>query len=196
MIRPLWAALLLGCVPKTPPQAQAKQWVELPVTYETMTLTDLARPLPPSPHPCQVGSRQDGPVLTELVACGDRGVSRVMVLPAEAPPPADMLAMAQGALARPGVTLETQDIAFPANERTMAGQRIFRNTGAELVFSALAVVHPEGPWPELLTCSAPKPVPGLEAWCAAAIQALMMPDDAGRMGVTGPPTPPSRLPPG
>jgi len=192
MIRAMGVAALVGCAPKTPPEPAASERVELPVTYQTMTLTDLARPLPPSPQPCVIGSRQDGPVLTELVACGDRGVSRVMVLPAEAPPPAEMLSMAQGALARPGLVLETQEIAFPANGRTMAGQRIFRNTGSELVFAALAVVHPEGPWPELLTCSGPSPVDGLEAWCAAAIQALMLPDDAGRMGVTGPPTPPPR----
>ena len=177
---------LAACAPKTPPPPPRSELVELPVTYQPISLTSLARPLPPSPLPCRVGSRQDGPVLTELVACGDRGVSRVMVLPAEAPAPADMLQMAHDALVMPGDVLETYPIAFPANGRTMDGHRIFRNLGSSREFAGLAVVHPEAPWPELLTCSGPKPVPGLEDWCAAAIQALVLPDDAGRMGLSAP----------
>lgn len=181
-MRPVLLLALAACAPKAPPPPPRSTRVTLPVTYQPISLTSLARPLPPAPEPCQVGSRQDGPVLTELVACGDRGVSRVMVLPAEAPAPSDMLRMGKEALAAPGEVLETFPISFPANQRSLDGHRIFRNTGSARVFAGLVVVHPEAPWPELLTCSGPQPVEGLEEWCAAAIQALVLPDDIGRMG--------------
>jgi hypothetical protein len=180
-------ALMVGCGPKLPPTPKQSTRVEMPATYQPITLTDLSRPLPPSPMPCEVGTRQAGPVITELVTCGDRAVSRVMVLPAEAPPPLEMLAMAQRALQREDQVLEIQAIDFPANGRTLIGHRIFRTSAPEREFAALAVVHPEAPWPELLTCSSPAPVVGLETWCAAAIQALVLPDDLGRM--SEPPAP-------
>jgi hypothetical protein len=164
----------LGCAPKKAPSATDR--VVLPAVYKPLSLTDLNRPLPLSPEPCQIGSRQVGPVITELVACGDRGVSRVMVLPDEAPPPSDMLDMAAEALREKGLQVRPEAVSFPANGRGMEARRLVQDLPGGPVFAGLAVAHPEAPWPELLTCSAPRPVDGLEAWCIAAIQALILPD--------------------
>lgn len=172
-------ALLLGCAPKAPPPPPPPPRVDLPANYKPISLTELARPLPPTPEPCRVGTRQLGPVITELVACGDRGVTRVMILPSSAPDKAEMLAMADQALAQDGQVVRIDEVGFPFHGRALDANRLL--LGEEGPFIGLAVVHPEAPWPELLTCSALQPFDSLEAWCAAAIDALLLPDDPARL---------------
>lgn len=184
MRRVLLLGALLGtaCIPK-PPQApdaaKPPTRITLPPLYKPVALTELARPLPPAPEPCQVGTRQEGPVITEIVACGDRGVTRVMVLPSEAPPAGELLGMAMGALHIEGRTLTAQTIGFPAYGRTLTAQRLLEAESS--TFVGLAVVHPEGPWPELLTCSGLAPSAALETWCAQAVSALLLPDDPSKL---------------
>lgn len=175
----LLLGLAVACAPKKPETPEPPARIELPPLYKPVSLTELARPLPPSPEPCRVGTRQEGPVITELVACGDRGVTRVMVLPSEAPPPGEMLGMASSALNAEGRTLVAQGVGFPAYGRALNAQRLLdTETNA---FVGLAVVHPEGPWPELLTCAGLAPEAALETWCAAAISALLLPDDPSKV---------------
>ena len=41
-------ALLLGCAPKAPPPPPPPPRVDLPANYKPISLTELARPLPPT----------------------------------------------------------------------------------------------------------------------------------------------------
>ena len=68
-----------------------------------------------------------------------------MILPSSAPDKAEMLAMADQALAQDGQVVRIDEVGFLPRARP---GRQPPALGEEGPFIGLAVVHPEAPWPE------------------------------------------------